>query len=145
MPQITDKRAHWQALLTSDDLSPLTRFLNFELIEFDVEEGWCEAYFTLPPEAANPGGHAQGGMITAMLDDVMSVAGSVVQPAPAMSPTLQMTTSFLRPVRIGERLQARGEVVRKGRAAIHTAGWLKDADGRLLATATASCIPRTMR
>lgn len=145
MPKITDKRAHWQAILSSENLSPLSNFLNFELIGFDVEKGWCEACFTLPPEAANPGGHAQGGMITAMLDDVMSVAGSVVQPAPAMSPTLQMTTSFLRPVRIGERLQARGDVIRLGRAAIHTAGWLKDDDGRLLATATASCIPRAMR
>ncbi len=124
---MTDRGAteyYWDKTLTSDDLPPATAFLGFELISIDTEKGICEAHFILPPQAANPGGNAQGGFITAMLDEVMSVAGSVVQPSPAMSPTLQMTTSFIRPVAIGERLKARGETVRQDRAAIFTQGWL---------------------
>jgi len=55
-----------------------------------------------------------------------------------------MTTSFIRPVPVGVRLIARGETVRQGKAAIFTEGWLRSEDGKLLAQATASCIPRPM-
>jgi uncharacterized protein (TIGR00369 family) len=139
-------RAHWMETLTGDPAGfpRATAFLGFELIDFDSDAGWCEAWFTLPSAATNPGGNAQGGFISAVLDEVMSVAGSIVQPPPAMSPTLQMTTSFIRPVPVGQRLKGRGEVIRRGRAAIFTEGWLWDASGKQLAGATASCIPRSL-
>lgn len=139
-----DARAYWDAILKAGPFPGATGFLGFELIDYSPVEGWCAAWFTLPEAAKNPGGNAQGGFISAALDEIMSLAGSVVQEGPAMAPTLQMTTSFIRPVPIGERLTARGNVVRRGRAAIFTEGWLKSEDGTLLATATASCIPRLM-
>lgn len=139
-----DARAYWDPILKGAQLPGATAFVGFELIDYSPEDGWCEAWFTLPIEATNPGGHAQGGFITAALDEAMSLAGSIVQDGPAMSPTLQMTTSFIRPVPVGQRLRGRGCVVRRGRAAIFTEGWLKSADDKLLATATASCIPRAM-
>ena len=138
------RRAYWDETLTADEKPPATQFLGFELIRVDVEQGICEAWFCLPQQATNPGGHAQGGFISAALDEVMSVAGSVVQPPPAMSPTLQMTTSFIRPVPIGQRLKGCGQVVRQGKAAIFTEGWLWDETDRLLAQASASCIPRSL-
>ena len=137
-------REYWQRILTAADMPPATTFVGFELIDFDPDAGWCEAWFCLPEAATNPGGNAQGGFITAALDEVMSLAGSIVQPPPAMSPTLQMTTSFIRPVPTGVLLKGRGEVVRQGKAAIFTEGWLWDEQDRLLAQATASCIPRSM-
>jgi uncharacterized protein (TIGR00369 family) len=140
-----DKTAYWTEVLTRGNNPPATQFVGFDLIGFDVDAGWCEAWFKLPPEAANPAGNAQGGFITAILDEAMSLAGSIVQDGPAMSPTLQMTTSFIRPVPIGQRLKGRGQTVRKGRAAIFTEGWLHNEDGKLLASATASCIPRPMK
>ena len=92
-----DKRAFWQDLLTNKTPPRATAFLGFELIAFDPDAGWVEAAFTLPEQATNPGGDAQGGFVSAMLDEVMSLAGSIAQDGPAMSPTLQMTTSYLRP------------------------------------------------
>ena len=139
-----DKRAFWEDLLTRKTPPPATKFLGFELIGFDEDAGTVDAAFILPVEATNPGGDAQGGFVTAMLDEVMSLAGSIVQDGPAMSPTLQMTTSFIRPVPVGVRLLGRGECVRRGRAAIFTQGTLHSEDGKLLAQATASCIPRAM-
>jgi|TARA_R110002020_G_scaffold406378_2_gene616436 uncharacterized protein (TIGR00369 family) len=140
-----DARSYWQEILGNPDRRPpATAFVNFELIGFDPEAGWCEAAFLAPSQAANPGGNVQGGFVTAMLDEVMSVAGSIVQGGPAMSPTLQMTTSFIRPVPVGVRLIGRGQVVRRGRAAIFTEGWLRNEGSDLLAQATASCIPRAM-
>lgn len=140
-----DARAYWQSVLSEPaQRPPATAFLDFTLMDFDPEAGWCEASFLLPPEAGNPAGNAQGGFVTAILDEVMSIAGSIVQGGPAMSPTLQMTTSFIRPVPLGVRVMARGEVIRRGKAAIFTEGWLKDSDGKRLAQATASCIPRSL-
>ena len=139
-----DKRAYWERVLRQTEKPAATKFLGFELIDFNLDDGWIEAAFELPPEAANPAGDGQGGFITAMLDEVMSYAGSIVQEGPALSPTLQMTTSFIRPVPVGERLVGRGEVVRAGRRAIFTQGWLYNAEEMLLAQATASCIPRAI-
>ncbi|MBD3768689.1 MAG: PaaI family thioesterase [Rhodobacterales bacterium] len=140
-----DKRAYWQDILTNPDTrTPSMDFTSFELLGFDEAEGWTEGAFCLPREATNPGGNAQGGFVTAMLDEVMSIAGSIVQDGPAMAPTLQMTVSFIRPVPVGQRLIGRGEVVRRGKAGIFTQGFLRDEDGKLLAQATASCIPRVL-
>ena len=139
-----DKRAFWLDMLTKRELPKAAAFVGFELIEFNEDEAWIEAAFFLPPEATNPGGDAQGGFISAMLDEVMSIAGSIAQDGPAMAPTLQMTTSYIRPVPVGVRLIGRGECVRRGRSGIFTRGELTSADGKLLAQATASCIPRPM-
>ena len=139
-----DKHAYWEGVLGEGTRPPATDFVGFDMIAFDEKAGWVEAAFTLPPQAANPAGNAQGGFVSAVLDEVMSVAGSIVQDGPAMAPTLQMTTSFIRPVPVGVRLIGRGEVIRKGRQAIFTQGFLSSEDGTLLAQATASCIPRSL-
>jgi uncharacterized protein (TIGR00369 family) len=139
-----DKRAYWEGVLGDGSRPPATDFVGFDLIAFDETEGWAEAAFCLPAQATNPGGTAQGGFVTAALDEIMSVAGSIVQDGPAMAPTLQLTVSFIRPVPVGVRLLGRGEVVRKGRQAIFTQGYLRGEDGKLLAQATASCIPRSL-
>ncbi|MEO0714536.1 MAG: PaaI family thioesterase [Pseudomonadota bacterium] len=133
----------WRKVLTSDGLPGATGFLGWRLIDLDAEVGWCEAAFLAPPETLNPGGNVQGGMISAMLDEVMSVAACIVQPVYGMAPTLQMTTNFLRPAPSGD-LRARGEVVRAGRTAVHTSGTLLAPDGTPLATAVAACVPKPM-
>jgi uncharacterized protein (TIGR00369 family) len=139
-----DKRAFWEHQLTHGKQPPATAFFGFELIAFDEHAGWVDAAFRLPKEATNPAGDAQGGFVTGMLDEVMSIAGSIAQDGPAVAPTLQMTTSFIRPVPVGVRILGRGELVRRGRTAIFTQGFLRSEDGKLLAQATASCIPRAM-
>jgi len=139
----SERETLWRKILTQPGYAGATGFLGWELIDLDVEAGWCEAYFTGREEMMNPGGNMQGGFITAMLDDVMSVAACIVQPVYGMSPTLQMTTNFLRPVPM-VKLKARGEIVRAGRSASHTHGELWGPDGKLLATAVAACMPKPM-
>ena len=138
-----ERRTLWQKILTQPGYAGATGFLGWELIDLDVEAGVCNVHFRGREEMMNPGGNMQGGFITAMLDDAMSVAACVIQPVYGMAPTLQMTTNFLRPVPM-EKLRARGEVVRAGRSAVHTHGELFNMDGKLLATAVAACIPRPM-
>ena len=146
MPEELTEQARdtlWRRLLDRSDIPGASSFLGWELIDLDVKIGWCEAHFTGTGVMANPGGNMQGGFISAMLDDVMSIAACIVQPTYGMAPTLQMTTNFLRPVPLA-KVRVRGEVVRAGKSAVHTQGFLYDYDGKLLATAVAACMPRAM-
>lgn len=136
-----ERDTFWRKVLSLPSYAGATGFLGWELIDLDTERGVCDVYFHGREEMMNPGGNMQGGFITAMLDDAMSVAACIIQPVYGMAPTLQMTTNFLRPVPM-EKLRARGEVVRAGRSAVHTHGELFNLDGKLLATAVAACMPK---
>ena len=138
-----EKDAALLARIRDSDPPPASQLMGFELIDLNSAEGWVECSFMARQAFLNPGRTVQGGFVSAMLDDVMSMAGVIVQPVPSWVPTLQMTTNFIRPVLPG-RVLARGEVIRKGRTALHTQGYLRDEDGRLLAQATAACTPKPL-
>jgi uncharacterized protein (TIGR00369 family) len=117
------------------------RHLGFELVDFSVEGGWAEVAFAPRPEFANPAGAVQGGFVCAMLDDTMSVAASISKRLEAMVPTLQTTVTYLKPTPVA-RVLARGEVLRFGASSVAMQGALRDANGELLAVATAIAVPR---
>ena len=133
----------WKSWFEFSDPPPASELMDFELIDLSVEEGWVECRFMGKQAFLNPGRTIQGGFLTAMLDDAMSVAAVIIQDEPSWVPTLQMTTNFLRPAQPGW-IKARGEVLKRGRSAIHTSGQLWNEEGQLLATATAACIPRKL-
>jgi uncharacterized protein (TIGR00369 family) len=120
---------------------PCARHLGFELIDFSAGEGWAEVAFTPRPEFANPAGVVQGGFVCAMLDDAMSVAASISQRFAVIVPTLQTSVSYLRPTPIA-RVTARGEVLRFSSSGVTMQGVLRDANGSVLAVATATAVPR---
>lgn len=122
-------------------LPPASKLLGFEMLDLSVEHGWVEVAFTARPEFANPVGNVQGGFITGMLDEGMSVAAFVRSGLTKVVPTLQMTISFLHPVPIG-RVIVRGEVLRLGGNTAQLAGTLRLADGTVAATATAATAVR---
>ena len=122
---------------------PASRLLGFELLDVDAEAGFTRVAFEAKEDFLNPGRTVQGGFLTAMLDEAMSVA-AVVHLGPGFwVPTLQMSISFLSAAGPG-RLIAEGRVARAGRSALHTRGELFDPDGRLIATATAACVPKRL-
>lgn len=120
---------------------PSARLLGFDLLDFSVEDGWAEVAFTMRPEFANPAGNVQGGFICAALDDAMSVAASISKRFEVIVPTLQMTVSFLNPTPVA-RVVARGEVLRFGSSSVVMQGALRDVDGKVLAVATSTAVPR---
>ena len=111
------------------------------MLDLSVDGGWVEVAFTARPEFTNPVGNIQGGFITGMLDDAMSVAAFVKSGLTRVVPTLQMTVTFLAPVPVG-RVVVRGEVLRLGRNTAQLAGTLRLADGEIAATAVASTAVR---
>jgi uncharacterized protein (TIGR00369 family) len=113
--------------------------LGFELTAVNQAEQRVEAAFTATPQLLNPLGQVQGGMLTAMLDEVMSVAAVVSLGFTHVVPSLEIKTSYLRPVGPG-RITGEGRVVRLGRNVAFLEGRLYDADGKLVATATATAM-----
>lgn len=125
----------------ANPLPPATELLGFKLIQIDLDEKRLEASFTIKPEFLNPHGSVQGGLVTGFLDEVMSGALFMATDLKAATPTLEMKTSFLRPLTT-QTARAVGRVVRQGSAFGFTSGELFNSDDVLCATATATSIIR---
>ena len=88
----------------------------------DWHPGRCAVEVTVAPMHLNKGGAVHGGVLTTMLD--MALGGALVASLTTEEwcATTQLTTSFLDAAKEGERLQAKGHVVRRGRHVAHLAG-----------------------
>lgn len=120
---------------------PATRFLGVEITAIDVDKGRIELRSAARPELLNPNGSVQGGIVSAYLDEAMSLALIVAVRFGAAVPTLEMKTSFLRPL-INGPFRFEGEVVRVGTTVGFTEGRAYDAQERLCAIATATAAIR---
>lgn len=119
-----------------------TETLGFEIVALNQDEGFVEARFVASEAFANPMGQVQGGFVCAFLDEIMAVAGIVKLGLGHVMPTLEMKTSFLRPTMAdGGSLRGVGRVVRLGKTVAFLEGELFDAQGRLLAKASATALP----
>ncbi|WP_426029823.1 PaaI family thioesterase [Caulobacter sp. DWP3-1-3b2] len=117
------------------------RTLGFRMVSVNQAERRVEIAFEPSIEAVgNPMGQVQGGYVSAMLDECMSVAGMITSGMTCVVPTLEMKTSFLRPAIPGP-LRGVGWVVKWGKTVCFTEGELYDPEGRLLAKASATAIP----
>lgn len=119
---------------------PGSATLGFRMLRVEQARLEVEAAFQGRREFCNPMGMIQGGFLTAMLDDAMSVAGLVASGMTHVMPTLEMKASFLRPARPGQ-LFAVGRVLKWGRTIAFTEGELYDAERRLLVKASATAMP----
>lgn len=118
---------------------PFARLLGIEM--FDVGEG--SVSMTLPPQEMhyNPMGCVHGGILTTLLDSVMSAAVHSALPRGKGYLTLGINVNFLKPVyeHSGE-IMAQGTVVSiRGRVAA-AEGRIVDPKGDICATGTATCI-----
>ena len=131
--------ARFQASVNQPESSKL---LGFQLVALSQAERWVEARFLAAPHLANPMGQVQGGFLTAMLDEAMSVAGLVASGMTCVMPTLEMKASFLRPALAnGQTLRGVGRILKWGKTIAFTEGELFAADGALLVKATGTAMP----
>jgi len=118
---------------------PFARLLGIEL--FDVGEG--SVTMTLPPQEIhyNPMGCVHGGILTTLLDSVMSAAVHSALPPGKGYLTLGININFLKPVyeHTGE-IMAQGTVVSIRRQVAAAEGRIFDPKGDICVTGTATCI-----
>ncbi len=117
--------------------SPASSFLGLELLAIDQELGTAHMAFHATDSLCNKWGAIQGGMVAAMLDDAISIAMGLTLEWGEITPTFELKTNFLAPVRPG-RLVAQGMVIRRGGSVGFTEARLWDAEGALVATASAT-------
>jgi uncharacterized protein (TIGR00369 family) len=120
---------------------PAAELLGFRLIAIDPDAGTIEVAFTATEQFLNPAGTIQGGFLAAMLDDTLGPALVATLGDGEWAPTTDLHVQFLRPAAPGE-LRGHGRIVRRGKDVAFMAGELRDGDGELVATATATAAIR---
>jgi uncharacterized protein (TIGR00369 family) len=131
------KGAFWDVMEGRLPPPPAAKTLGWKLLEIDPDAGTIRVQFEARADFLNPNGHVQGGFLAAMLDDTLGPALAATLEANRVAPTLELKVSFMRPAKPGP-LIGEGRVVHRGRTVAFLAGSLSDADGRLIATATAT-------
>lgn len=116
-------------------LPPAVELLGYSLVS--AGDGRAEVSFEGRPEFANLMGFVQGGLVAAMLDTAASTALLATLPSDQRCPTIEMKTSFFRPVPLGP-LVAHGKVLHRGSTIAFLEASLYDPDGTLLASTTAT-------
>lgn len=114
------------------------------LLGMDVDEvGDGFATFVLSPDTRmlNPIGSVHGGIAATLLDSCMGCAVHTTLPAGVGYTTAQLNLHYLRSMQPGMgQVRAVGTVLHRGRKQSTAEGKLYDADGRLLAHGTTTCV-----
>ena len=127
----------WDFVAGRAEPPPAARTLGWKLEDVDPSAGTIRIAFEARPEFLNPIGNVQGGFLAAMLDDTLGPALVATLEPTQFAPTVELKVNFLRPARPGT-LVGTGRVVHRGGTIAFLEGDLRDAEGTVVATATAT-------
>ena len=100
-------------------------------------DGWVTARWSPTPLACNPGGVVQAGVHSVLLDAAMNFAiNAALDGRDRARATLELKAETMRPVKAGDALTVRGEVVRMARQVAYAEATVRDADGALVSRST---------
>ena len=119
--------------------APIGRVMQFHLTE--VEQG-CVVFSAEPSaEFYNPMGTIHGGYTTTLLDSCMGCAVHSTLPAGMAYTTLEIKINFVRSItdKTGP-VRAQGKVISAGKRVATAEGRLVDANGKLYAHGTTTCL-----
>ena len=129
------------AAIGSGDLPrpPIMETLGIDGIE--VGDGKTVAAMTPQPFHYNPLGTVHGGVLATLLDTAAGCAVHSTLPVGFGYTSLDLTTKFLRPVTVDSgELRCEGTVISRGRTTALAEAKIYDAQGRLVAYASSSCL-----
>ena len=125
-------------------MAPASRYLGLEILEAHKDSRTVKVAFNAGPDLCNMWGGIQGGMVAAMLDDVMSLAVGLDLEWGQISPTLELKVSMLNAARPG-RIIGTGRVIKRGKSVGFIEGELADEEGKLLATGSSTATFMTLK
>lgn len=121
---------------------PIASHINLEVVE--VRPGVAIMAATPDDSHYNPIGSVHGGFYATLLDSVCGCAVQTTLPAGTAYTSLDLNVSFLRAISTETgRVVATGRVTKPGSRAAFVEADIRDAEGRLLATATSTCLVLT--
>ena len=135
------KQRTWLEIFRHSDRSPVgggwAELLGAHVVE--MEEGRAVLEMDCGPQHRHNGGVVQGGIITALADASMGMALMTAQPVGKANTTIELKINFLRP-HISGMLRAEGRAVRMGRTVLYSDAVVTNAEGKVVAKATSSCL-----
>ncbi len=117
-------------------MPPVSKLLGWQVLDARPADGWLKLGFEGKPEFLNPAGFVQGGILSAMLDDIMGPAVLVMTEGRSYTTTVSLTVNFLNPAKPGP-IVGEARVAQLGKSIAFVEGKLTAADGTVLATGTA--------
>lgn len=119
--------------------APILETIGAELVEFD--EGRAVFAFEPAEFQYNPIGSVHGGVYATLLDSACGCAVQTMLPAGVGYTSLDLSVKFLGTIRVGSgRVTATGTVDHLGKRTALARAELRGPTGRLLASATSSCL-----
>lgn len=118
---------------------PISSHIDLEFVS--VADG--DVVMTAVPDEShyNPIGSIHGGFFATLLDSACGCAVHSTLPAGVGYTSLEIKVSFLRPITADTgTVTAHGWITRRGRNAAFAEADIRDNDGRVLATATSTCL-----
>ncbi|MGI1679528.1 MAG: PaaI family thioesterase [Cellvibrionaceae bacterium] len=115
----------------------IAKTLNATFLEVNTDKQTLLTSFDIGEEFLNPAGFVQGGIVSAMLDDTMGPCLASLLGENQFAPTLSLKVSFIKGANPG-KFTGKGKVIKKGKSICYLSSELVDADGELVATATAT-------
>src|ERR1700730_4024265 len=103
------------------------------------EQGHVVLQFETSEKHHQPNGVVQGGVLTAIADAAMGMAGMTVQEIGWANTTIELKFNFIRPVIRGQ-VKPEGRVVKAGRTVIFLESTVLNAEGKVAAVATSSVL-----
>ena len=118
---------------------PIAELVGFRLVE--AEPGRAVFEMEPGPQHYNPIGSVHGGVAMTLLDSAMGVAvHTLLEPGVGYT-TLELKTNFVRPMTVDTGLvRCEGNVLHSGSRVATAEGKLTDANGKLLAHGTTTCL-----
>lgn len=118
---------------------PISSHLDLDIV--GVQDG--DVVMTAIPDEShyNPIGSIHGGFFATLLDSACGCAVHSTLPAGVGYTSLELKVSFLRPITADTgKVTAHGWVTKRGRSAVFAEADIRDAGGRVLATASSTCL-----
>ena len=119
--------------------APIASTLGFTILELEVGR---VVFGCAPDESVyNPIGMVHGGLVCTLADTVIGCAVHTTLDAGSVYTSIDLAVSYLRPVTSSSgMLRATGTVTKPGRRVAFATADIHDGSGRLMATATGSCL-----
>jgi uncharacterized protein (TIGR00369 family) len=127
----------WNAVHGRAPIPRAAATLGLEFVDIDSDRGTIDLAFTATEAFTNPAGNVLGAFVAAMLYDTVGPALLATLEPDQFQSTRQLSVQFLEPVRPG-RLTSHGRIVHIDGDVASLEASLRDGEGRLIATATAT-------
>jgi len=117
-------------------MQPFLKHLQFPPLT--TGDGTARLEFVVAPIHLRLGGVVHGGVFASVMDSVTGYAAYTVAPEGAGVLTMQLNLNMTATAKLGDRLVAASHVMHFGRRTAVVSGEIRRADGKLLATGSAT-------